>query len=521
MLYRRLGALLSAQTNVRRRLTLAALSLVIIILCVVMPWGAALVVTAIACGAAIIHPVIGIALALVVGPAKALMGASVPAGLHADPGQVLVGLATTGWILRGLSERRLRVPVGAVAASLLTYVAIGAISLWGAADLVEGVRELLKWLQIVAVAVIVVDLRHRRQTAWILAAALIAGALQASVGLWQFALRGTGPEAFEIADGRYRAYGTFEQPNPFGGFMGLVLPLAFAVAISGLRSVRSGSAQNGLFSVIQNLAPNAAGLVVAMVTGIALFASYSRGAWLGALAAGGMMLVFWPRRRWLGISFAVAGLTTLLFLSWVGWIPTGAGSRLDGIAEFAKVSDVRGVQITSSNFSLIERIAHWQAAVRMARAHPWLGVGLGNFEASYPDFRLANWRYDLGHAHNVYLNVLAETGLIGLSAYILFWGIVFAWTLRALDTTQRKVRTLALGLLGVWTHLAVHNLVDNLLVNNVHLYIGSLLGMLSILLDRSAMYQIPLQRDAKENTPQQWEAELGNRSMRINWARNS
>ncbi len=69
-------------------------------------------------------------------------------------------------------------------------------------------------------------------------------------------------------------------------------------------------------------------------------------------------------------------------------------------------------------FSVIERLTHWQAAVRMAETQPWLGVGFGNYAAAYPDFRLLLWENALGHAHNYYLNVAAEIGAIGLLAYL-------------------------------------------------------------------------------------------------------
>ena len=39
-----------------------------------------------------------------------------------------------------------------------------------------------------------------------------------------------------------------------------------------------------------------------------------------------------------------------------------------------------------------------------------------------------------------------------------------------------------IGLLGAWTHLSVHQLVDKLYVANLHLYIGALLGVLSVML---------------------------------------
>ena len=35
-----------------------------------------------------------------------------------------------------------------------------------------------------------------------------------------------------------RAYGTFQQPNPYAGYLGLTLPLAFSVALWGVETLR-------------------------------------------------------------------------------------------------------------------------------------------------------------------------------------------------------------------------------------------------------------------------------------------
>jgi hypothetical protein len=80
---------------------------------------------------------------------------------------------------------------------------------------------------------------------------------------------------------------------------------------------------------------------------------------------------------------------------------------------------------------------------------------------------------------------VAESGLLGLGSYLLLWGSVFVITLRAIGCNVGWRRGVALGLLGVWTHLAVHNMVDYLFVNNVHLYLGALLGVLAVMAERT------------------------------------
>ena len=65
----------------------------------------------------------------------------------------------------------------------------------------------------------------------------------------------------------------------------------------------------------------------------------------------------------------------------------------------------------------MERMAHWQSAWYMFLDHPWNGLGLGNYPAAYPAYQLlSNFKDPLGHAHNLYLNILAESGVSGLQA---------------------------------------------------------------------------------------------------------
>ncbi len=105
-------------------------------------------------------------------------------------------------------------------------------------------------------------------------------------------------------------------------------------------------------------------------------------------------------------------------------------------------------------------------------------MGLGNYATAYPAVRLLNWPNALGHAHNIYLNALAETGLVGLAAYVLLWAWVIALTIRVLNHASGLERGLALGLLGAWTHLSAHQIVDDLYVNNIHFLIAGLLALL-------------------------------------------
>jgi hypothetical protein len=78
----------------------------------------------------------------------------------------------------------------------------------------------------------------------------------------------------------------------------------------------------------------------------------------------------------------------------------------------------------------------------------------------------------------IYLNVLAETGVIGLIAYLGLWIAIFGLTLQVIGRAHGVTRGLALGLLGAWAHFSAHQVFDNLYVNNIHFTLGALLALL-------------------------------------------
>ena len=427
---------------------------------------------------ALIEPLVGLLGALFLGVLWAWLRAELPAvpALIALP---VVALTLASWLMRGAARRDLRFDPSPLFFALLLFIGAATLSLWDAVELhVYGLPELIKWLLVLALFVLVASYVDAGRLPWLVGGLLFIGAFQAAVGLWQFGLRGTGPEHFAILNDRFfRAYGTFEQPNPYAGFLGLLFPLGAGILLAwALRRLQGKGGSIPLWTVV--LLVLATGLI-----GAAIFASWSRGAWLGIGAAFLVMFAALPRRAWLGLGLVALVIVGTLGLYTVDLLPAPVSTRLTDFTQYARFEDVRGVGINDANFAVIERLAHWQAALEMWRADFWTGVGFGDYEPAYPAYQLINWPIPLGHAHNYYLNIAAETGLLGLLAYVLLWGVVFwqTWRLTRRDSTNGWWRGLAIGLLGAWTHLSVHHLFDNLYVNNVHLYIGVMFGIVAVL----------------------------------------
>jgi len=460
-------------------LGLAAAFLAGLLLIRLTPLGGVLFVGLAVIGVAtVIEPLVGLAAALFLGPLWAYLRAEVDQ-VPAQIAQLFVALALSAWLARGLARREVRLPdltgggeTTPLLWPLLAFLGAALLSLWNAVELpVYGLPEFIKWVQILLLFLFVYDHLTSRRLPWLLGALLVTGLFQAGVGVYQFALRGEGPDHFAITvlgDRFYRAYGTFEQPNPYAGYLGLTLPLALG-ALWGVLTDRK----------TRKRAPFL--LIVVAAMGAALGMSWSRGAWLGFGAALAVMALALPRQARWGLLLIVALVGAGLGLYQAGLIPESILARLTNFAQDVRFEDVRGVGINDANYAVIERLAHWQAALEMFRYNLWTGVGFGCYEPAYSRFALINWPIALGHAHNFYLNIAAETGLIGLAAYLILWGAVFWQTWRATRRAEGFLRGVAIGLLGAWTHLNVHHLLDNLYVNNVHLHIGAMLGLLAFI----------------------------------------
>src|SRR5262249_43425840 len=148
-----------------------------------------------------------------------------------------------------------------------------------------------------------------------------------------------------------------------------------------------------------------------LVIGIGL--SQSRGAWLGALIAAVCLLLAWSGSTRRLLIPCVLGAALALALAVSGALPAALLDRLSQTGQCFGVFDVRTVEVSSDNWAVVERMAHWQAGWYMFLDHPWLGVGAGNYAQAYPDYYVGSWIEPLGHAHNYYLNMLAELGIVG------------------------------------------------------------------------------------------------------------
>lgn len=224
--------------------------------------------------------------------------------------------------------------------------------------------------------------------------------------------------------------------NVLGGGLVLILPLALACM--------SSAAWQGARGAARVFAQVLAGLIAALMTAT-LVLTQSRGA-LVALVMG-LALFALLRLRW--GRYALPALIVLACLSVVLAGPAQVYSRV----------------VTPELRDVFERrIEVWSRAIYAAQDFPLTGIGLGTFvkviPILYPYF-LHGPDAQVGHAHNLFLQVAADLGLPGLIAYLAFLmgGIAAAWRLWRIRSAPGW-STLGAAFLATYTVLLVHGLVD-------------------------------------------------------------
>jgi O-antigen ligase len=186
-------------------------------------------------------------------------------------------------------------------------------------------------------------------------------------------------------------------------------------------------------------------------------ASFSRGTWLGALAALLTVAALSPRLR------AWAALL-------IGLIPVGLllGAAL-GARPFPTIV-ARFVSLIAGGANPADdRPILYAQALRVFAAHPVLGIGPGGFLATNHDAESILIRRTYLHGHSVLLTIAAEVGLIGAFALLAFTIALALSTLAARSrllaagdsAANARLAVLAAGLVGV----AVHGLVDVVYMN--------------------------------------------------------
>jgi len=277
---------------------------------------------------------------------------------------------------------------------------------------------------------------------------IIFGFLLAGLGLMQYF---TDPRMIywvRAAPTHSVPFGPFFNSHHFAGYMELTLALPLGLLMSG--------AVPGERRLLY-------GFAVAMM-GIALIMTGSRGGTLSFVAEAFFVTVVssFARRRqgktedaekrkgWvravalrlvLGTLLLLALFTSLLFF--------GGEAALNRLAGTVSAED-------PSN----GRLHYWRSTLDMIRDHPLAGVGLGAFGVAYTRYDPSNGFYRLEQAHNDYLQLLADGGVLGASLGLVFIILLFYRGLTCAQSSDHFRRGIAVGALAGCFAVLIHSFFD-------------------------------------------------------------
>lgn len=221
----------------------------------------------------------------------------------------------------------------------------------------------------------------------------------------------------------FRVYSTLANPNVLGEYLLLMIPLACAMLFSS-----------------DSWAKRIVCLLAAGIMGVCLILTYSRGCYLGLLFAAAVFLVLLDR-RFLFLGIAAVALCPL-------YLPDSVISRFTSIGNLADSSTSYRVHI-------------WLGSLAMLKDFGFSGVGLGTeaFNTVYPYY--SQHGVAAQHAHNLYLQILCDSGIVGL---LVFLGLIVCFYRMMLTAIRherdRRAKVLQIGGTSAVSGFLVQSMTD-------------------------------------------------------------
>jgi len=180
-----------------------------------------------------------------------------------------------------------------------------------------------------------------------------------------------------------RSTGFFNSPQTFGNYILLVLPVV--LGLSFYSNTRREKRWLQLSSLI-------------ILT--AIIFSYTRGVWLGVI--GGLIFMAILRSKKFLLSVLTAIIIGSMFLA---FLPSSKFTQ-------------RVVGTFKSGRPVGDRIFFWKGSLRIIRDYPITGLGWEGFGIVYPKYKPAKGRQLVCHAHNNFIDMAVDSGLLGLGIFI-------------------------------------------------------------------------------------------------------
>lgn len=278
---------------------------------------------------------------------------------------------------------------------------------------------------------------------------VVFASLLAFSSILQFSVAGDKALWVRELTGGGAPFGPYVNRNHYAGFMVPILSVAAAMFLYHRPRVRFTSLRERLVEILRSQRANEHVLYGfgAMLMGVSVILTQSRGGII-SLCVSMAFMFYMLRRRQSGRAFLLVLFLGLLIpaVEWFGWMP---------ILERFEIllSPEKGL----ANY----RVEMWEGALGIIRDFPVLGAGQGAFMDIYKSYGVFPRGLIVDHAHNDYLEIMAEGGAVGFLLFVWFVFSVLSNCVRALKRRQEKYSVyLAIGVMAGLVGKLVHGLLD-------------------------------------------------------------
>jgi len=294
--------------------------------------------------------------------------------------QTAVSFALLFWLLRMLAMRKfqlMRTPLNIPIAAFLIAAAIGVIMGVDFKHSLKGYMT-LGWISIFFL--FVNNVKDETQFKRLIRSLILITTIAGAYAIFQHFTR---IDLFGNVKHLPRSTGFFNSPQTFGNYILLVLPV-----VIGLSSyIRIGREKRWL---------QLSGLIILT----AIIFSYGRAVWMGLIVGLIFMGILGSKRLLLSILAGIM-ICSILILA----LPS---------SEFAQ----RVVGTVKSKRPVGDRTEFWEGSLRILRDYPITGVGWEGFRKVYPRYRPSEEEKSVSNAHNNFVDVAVDSGLLGLGIFI-------------------------------------------------------------------------------------------------------
>lgn len=247
------------------------------------------------------------------------------------------------------------------------------------------------------------------------------------------------------------AFGPYVNHNHYAGLMEMLLPLVIALYYSYKPSIGGITLREKILSFFER---DFAYVYIlfgffSCVIMVSVFMSLSRGGSFSMIASLIFFYLFiktFFKKRRIGLSAVFIVLLVLAGISWFGW------SKLD--SRFGRTIH----QFENQN---ITRLTFWKDTAEIIKDFPLTGTGAGSFEQIYPFYQSFISKSIIGHAHNDFMELYSDFGMLGVMIAFFFLFKVLTYIFKNLKKRKEKyvIYTACGGLAGLFA-VFIHSIVD-------------------------------------------------------------